>query len=333
MTTQVLIEAIVRQATILIAHLATAGGSRTPLGAVATQVFAELARELERQGVSRRVAADMFGVALRTYRRRIQRLAESETVLGRSLWEAVHEFIASRHVVTRAEVAARFHKDDGELIRGILQDLVDGGLVYRAGRGETASYRAATTADLEHVERTAQKTESIDTLVWAMVYREGPATRETLADRISVPPTELDAALERLLEAGRIVRSETEGRTHYGAENYLMPLGTSLGWEAAVFDHFQAVTTTLCARVGSDEPPAHGDSVGGSTYTLEVWPGHPFEAMALGVLKRFRTEVGELRMQIAAYNQASPLPRERSRVVVYGGQCVVQYEENGLEAD
>src|SRR5688572_6044280 len=101
MTTQVLIEAIVRQATILIAHLATVGGARTPLGALATQVFAELARELERQGVSRRVAADMFGVALRTYRRRIQRLAESETMAGRSLWEAVHGFIATRHLVTR----------------------------------------------------------------------------------------------------------------------------------------------------------------------------------------------------------------------------------------
>jgi hypothetical protein len=61
-----------------------------------------LVRELERQGVSREVSADMFGMGLRSYLRRIQRLGESSTERGRSLWEVVLDFLQERGVVTRA---------------------------------------------------------------------------------------------------------------------------------------------------------------------------------------------------------------------------------------
>ena len=69
MTIEPLIHAIVRQTTILIAQLATARGVRAPLAQIANQVFLDLVNELERQGVSRKVSADMFGLGLRTYRR------------------------------------------------------------------------------------------------------------------------------------------------------------------------------------------------------------------------------------------------------------------------
>ncbi len=57
MNVQLLIDAIVRQTTVLVAQLATAGGVRAPLSHVANQVFADLAAELERQGLSRKVTA------------------------------------------------------------------------------------------------------------------------------------------------------------------------------------------------------------------------------------------------------------------------------------
>jgi hypothetical protein len=65
------IDAIVRQTTVLIAELATSRGLRAPLAHVADQVFIELTRELESQGLSRKVTADMFGMALRTYQRKV----------------------------------------------------------------------------------------------------------------------------------------------------------------------------------------------------------------------------------------------------------------------
>src|SRR6478752_7689701 len=111
MTIELLIHAIVRQTTILIAQLATSQGVRAPLAQVANQVFMDLVRELERQGLSRKVSADMFGMGLRSYLRRIQRLGESSTESGRSLWEAVLDYLQERGVVSRAQVFARFHRD------------------------------------------------------------------------------------------------------------------------------------------------------------------------------------------------------------------------------
>src|SRR5512134_544108 len=101
MTVQLLIDAIVRQTTVLIAQLATSGGLRAPLAHVANQVFLDLAGELERQGVSRKVSADMFGLALRGYQRRLQRLAESSTDRGSSLWEGVLHYVSDARVRTR----------------------------------------------------------------------------------------------------------------------------------------------------------------------------------------------------------------------------------------
>jgi hypothetical protein len=58
-----LIDAIVRQTTILIAQVSTTAGIRSPLARVADQVFLELSRELEGQGVTRKVAADRLCAA------------------------------------------------------------------------------------------------------------------------------------------------------------------------------------------------------------------------------------------------------------------------------
>src|SRR5258705_12622665 len=88
MQLKLLIDGIVRQTTVLIAQLSTASGVRAPLAHVADQVFVELAREIEAQGVRRQVVADMFGMALRSYQKKMRRLAEGETVRERTLWEA-----------------------------------------------------------------------------------------------------------------------------------------------------------------------------------------------------------------------------------------------------
>jgi hypothetical protein len=331
MNNQLLIDAIVKQTTILIAQIATAGGARTPLADVAGQVFADLVRELHQQGVSRKVAADMFGMALRTYRRRVQRLAESQTVLGRSLWEAVYDYVGKRPVTTRAEIFQHFRREDEEIMRGILEDLVESGLVYRAGLGSHASFRAATPADLDYVKGDGTASEGADTLVWGSVYRMGPVTRDVLATHVPMPSRELDASLERLVSAARIARTDVGGVTTFRADGFVLPLGESLGWEAAVFDHFQALVTTVLTKLRMDVNAAPDDLIGGSTYTLEVWEGHPLQEAAFGQLRAFRAGVSDLRSRIAAHNATAVLPNVRTRVVIYGGQCLVNYEENHHE--
>src|SRR5512140_3413807 len=120
MTLDLLIQAIVRQTTVLIAQLATSRGSRAPLAQVANQVFLDLVSELERQGVSRKVSADMFGLGLRTYQRKIQRLTESSTDRGRSLWEAILDYVCAEKMVTRSSIQMRFARDDEVQVRGVL---------------------------------------------------------------------------------------------------------------------------------------------------------------------------------------------------------------------
>ena len=51
MNVKILIDAIVRQTTLLIAQLSTAAGIRAPLAHIADHVFLDLARELEQQGL------------------------------------------------------------------------------------------------------------------------------------------------------------------------------------------------------------------------------------------------------------------------------------------
>src|SRR3954468_13876517 len=135
MTIELLIHAIVRQTTVLIAQLATSRGVRAPLAQIADQVFIELVREIERQGISRKVSADMFGLGLRTYRRKIQRLSESSTERGRSLWEVVLEYVKAHGLVTRLEILNRFSSDDEAQLRSVLRDLCETQLIFSSGSG------------------------------------------------------------------------------------------------------------------------------------------------------------------------------------------------------
>jgi hypothetical protein len=314
---QLLIDSIVRQTTVLIAQLATAGGVRAPLASVANQVFLELSEELNAQGVSRKVSADMFGLALRTYLRKIQRLRESTTDGGRSLWEAVLEFLGEGKLVTRTEVLRRFHRDDPELVRGVLRDLSESGLVLRVGTGASTAYRAATKDEIETLA-SDRDGDGTDELVWAIVYREGPIGRDALGKLVK--RTDLDTVLERLVETGRIKRSEAGAGAQYSADQFLVFADSTVGWEGAVFDHFQAVVKTICARLRGDGPP--GVATGGSTYSFDVWTGHPLEMEVLGLLGEVRDRVSELRAKVRSYNEAHPRPTEYAHVTFYGGESI-----------
>lgn len=76
-----LVNSIVQQTIVFIAQLATAAGVRAPLARIADEVFLGLTRELQAQGLKKKVIADMFGMGLRTYHRRVQS-AEQSANLG-----------------------------------------------------------------------------------------------------------------------------------------------------------------------------------------------------------------------------------------------------------
>jgi len=333
MNTSVLIDSIVRQVTVLIAQLATAGGMRSPVAHLANQVFVQLARELESQGVSRKVSADMFGMALRAYVRKLRRLSEAQSEHGKTLWRAVLEFIREGGLMPRRRVLERFGRDDELSLSAVLHDLTHSGLIFASGAGELLVYRAAGDDELGELARLSSE-QGLDELAWVIIYREGPLAEAALAARLGRRVEELGPALERLTGDGRVQRSKDGA---LGAFECVVPLGANAGWEAAVFDHVQAVVQTVCQRLqqatGSEGSRAPGEPIGGSTYSFDVWPGHPLEAEVKSQLATLRERLSALRQRVDEHNRGAGLPAEYQQVVTYLGQCIVDRDANEAELD
>ena len=323
MRTHLLIDAIVRQTTVLIAQLATAGGFRAPLAHVADQVFRDLARSLQEQGISRRVSADMFGMALRAYVRKVQRLGESSTFRGKSLWESVLAFIGEHSLVTRREVLERFHRDEETLVRGVLRDLVESGHVFSSGLGDGAVFRRSSDDELRDARM--RQDGNNDELLWAIIYREGPLHADALRTRSGMEGEDLDAALARLQHAGRIRENEAGA---LASSEFFVALAAEAGWEAAVFDHYHALVRTLCCRLNPDPQLAQlpAQAIGGSTYTFDVWPGHPLYDEVIASLARVRLAQSELRKRVDEHNAQHGVPESFLQVVTYAGQSVLRQD-------
>ena len=290
---QVLIDAIVRQTMVLVARLSTAEGTRSPLGHIAGEVFSGLVAELEQQGVSKKVVADMFGMALRSYRQKVQRLSESATSRGATLWSAVQDYLGTCESATRHEVLARFDSDEESSVRGILNDLVENGFVVRTGRGEETRYRLATEEERADFGASLEgATESLAAHVWLQIYREGPTSHDRLTQLVPVSASALNEAVELLLGDGRIGRQSESSEPIYMAEQVLIPIGEAAGWEAAVVDHHRAVMNALAAKLTSGtRVSARSDEVGGTTLTFALWPGHPKEEETRKLLAAQRAAV------------------------------------------
>lgn len=332
MNVTLLIGAVLRQTVVLVAQLATSGGLRAPLSHVADQVFVELSRELEAQGLNQKVSADMFGMALRSYQRKVQRLGESSTERGRSLWEAVYDFVRSSGITTRKDVLSRFRRDDEELVRGVLADLVESQLVFATGPTQATTFRAASDDELGAMARDRQRPLDVE-LVWALVFRLGPLSAQGLSALGGFRVDEIEPVLGGLVREGRIVREESGKDVVYRTGHFHVPVGAATGWEGAVFDHFHAVVRTICTKLRLTATSSSSDEVGGSTYSYEIWKGHPLESEVLGTLRKFRATQSALRDRIREHNANHPGPAERLGVVVYGGQTVWELEEsNGSDA-
>jgi len=328
MNVNLLIDAIIRQTTVLVAQLSTAAGLRAPLAHVANQVFLDLVSALEAQGVGRKVIADMFGLALRSYQLKVQRLSESSTLQNRSLWEAVYDFLQSRAMVTRADVLLHFRLDEESVVRSILHDLVESGLAFKSGRGHSTVYRAATEEELGHTATDSDLTAA--TLVWVAVYRHGPDTPDALCRIVGLEESLLRAALDGLVTEGRVVRQGDGAEARYSCKTMFIPMGEPAGWEAAVYDHYQAVVAALCAKLQrNDTRSLPHDVLGGSTWSFDVWDGHPYQQEVYALLRSTREQVGRLRREVTLHNDTHGRPEHgATRVIFYAGQNVVWDDED-----
>lgn len=329
MNPRVLIDALVRQTTVLIASISTAEGLRSPLGHIANEVFVGLVSELEHQGHSNKVIADMFGMALRSYRQKVQRLGESASARGVTLWSAVQSFLTERGSASRRDLLKNFSDDEEASVRGILTDLVESGLVVRSGRGEDTSYRVATSEELRDLGNFAESRplESNAALLWVHIYREGPLNRQRLAQLVPLPDAALDSALEALLSDGRVRRVSSSHGDRYQTEEVLIPVGEAAGWEAAIIDHHRALVNAIVAKLKAGERgSSEADEIGGSTLTFDLWAGHPREQEVRSLLHATRERVQALWEEVAEYNRRTP-HADSYQLSFYCGQYLVREDD------
>lgn len=329
MNERILIDAIVRQTVILIAQLSTADGVRSPLSHVADEVFLGLVRQLESQGLGKKVIADMFGLALRSYQQKVQRLGESVTQRGVTLWGAIHSFLSGVPSALRTEVMEQFKHDEPQNVRSILNDLVETGLVCRSGRGSETHYRVATSDELDElgasVDVDAEETNAA--LVWLHVYHGSPLRRSELSRLVPLPEPAIEAAIKRLVCDERIRLVDRVDGLYCETEQCLIPMGHAAGWEAAVVDHHRAVLNALAAKLGrSGHVSRATDEIGGTTLAFDLWPGHPYESEVRRLLSTIRGQVIPLWDKVEAYNREQPT-EPTCKVTFYCGQHFV--EEDG----
>ena len=198
----------------------------------------------------------MFGMALRTYQRRVQAISESLSDRDRTLWEAVLDYIGVNEGRSRKEVLHRFRWDDVGAVKAVLHDLVNSGLIYSLKQGGLTLYRVTPESDLKHLASRV-KGDSLSSIVWVHIYRHPNLTVNEIAQALHVDASEVELAIDKLIKESRLelsqIREESpsghdavvDKQVRYCANNCYLPVGETIGWAASVYDHFQAMAKAI----------------------------------------------------------------------------------------
>jgi hypothetical protein len=92
-----------------------------------------VAEELEARGVSRRVAADMFGVSRRTYLRTLSQIRETLEFTGTTMWSSIHRSVTKKPD-SRDNIIARFPSVEPRELGAIIHDMLEHGWLVDEGK-------------------------------------------------------------------------------------------------------------------------------------------------------------------------------------------------------
>jgi len=315
----------VRQTTVLVGQIATHAGLRAPLADVADQVFLDLVAALDNQGLPKKVAADMFGMALRSYQAKVRRLTETHSDRRRSLWESLLAYVQERKIVKRVDIVRHFRHYEEPMIRSVLRDLVGSGLIFKTGRSHTTAFRAASDEELGLLSNDMQRDGAL-ALVWLSVYRCGPINRDGLSTLLTLEDELIDELINELVAQNKIDEEKNGDERVYTCSAFSHELGAGCGWEAAVFDHYQALVSTIVSKLqGGGGPANKNDLIGGSTYSFDIWDWHEWEERVDDLMKELRRVAGELLSDVVDGEELDGQQGAR-RVVFYIGQNVIRGE-------
>lgn len=285
MDTPLLADQLLRDLAETLADLATLEGRRDSLERVEDRLFLYTQAALRRRGHSAKVVADMFGFATASsYRRRLRRVLGAREEPPRTLRGALLGAI-SDGPIAREDLLARFETRDEAVLRSVLRDLVDAGLVSESVDGRYA---------LALGDHLSEEDGSLEELVCVLVSHRGPLSDQALAEELGHGCPALDRLVARLVDEGRITRG-SDGRLAGESVAFDMyPATQDDAVLAALVDHHQNASRAIAgvaqkwAGRGSgqagdaDRPVSHRQLPAVLTCTFETWPEHPGDAFARG---------------------------------------------------
>ncbi len=93
-------------------------------------------------------------------------------------------------------------------------------------------------------------------MVWLDVCHHPRSTIEDVTARLVLDYDDIERAMLRLGRDGRLQAQEDGTWT---SDAFIVPVGAKVGWEAAVFDHFQAVSGAILAKLRHGAPQSEAD--------------------------------------------------------------------------
>ena len=320
----------------LVAELFATLASRDPLrmyfADIAEKTLHDIVSELGKAGLSQEAIAASLGMTIGGFRNKMRRLREAYREEGdgttespRSLMEHVYGFIHEHgseiDPVEYRAIEEHFSGVKEDSLRGVLHFLVQYGLLSVSGRSATREYRIVP-------RRTSDQSGHQDAVV--ALYRDGPLSAEDLGHRLELSPDEVAAVLQALRVDGRLGEIQgDDGVTRYRATAYHIPVDAVDGFEAALWDHFQAMCRAICRKVRlARYGAAPDDRIGGATYSYDLPADHPLVEEIGGFLRTSREKLEAWR--VAAHPLLADLaPGDgQVRLTIYIGQTV---EEAGDE--
>jgi predicted GIY-YIG superfamily endonuclease len=237
------------------------------------------------------------------------------------LFEAVLEHIEQHKSVTRDTVIGHFKRDDDRVVVGVLTDLVQSGLVYCSGSGDGTLYGVTSDAERQRLTRHADIS-ALANMALGEIYRNPGVSFEALAHRLQVQSEQLKPAIEQLIADGRVAKDERTGTLR--ASTFQISAGAAMGWESAVFDHFQAMAAAIVNKLRlRAKRSIAADFVGGTTLRFELSAQHPLQGEVLELLARVRALTQDVWERTAEHNDHHPLDaEERFNVSFYFGQNI-----------
>jgi len=333
---ELLIDGVARQSVRLIAHIATFAG-RSRLSGLTEQMFGWMVTALREEcDLNHGVIQSMLALPRSTYFDRLSRRSESGH--GVNLWLAILLQFQRRAPAPLSveELAQILPRVDEHSLRGILADLQKQELIACAtGGASNLAWERFAIVDAERVKTVIDcALEDISSMLLVAVYQNGPIGVSALAERLGLAVAEIEDGLLDLNDRGLIDVDRSNGAERWDCKGLDIAFENVEAWHAAVYDHVHAVVNAVIGKLRSEKTQAcMEDEVGGSTFSYEVWPGHPHEKRVGALFKKVRAEGNQLLEELRVFEQseaakAKPPAAQRRKVVFYCGQAVHHQDES-----